>query len=308
MNFSSFFTNLNNIHPTIKFKVEWEKDNSLPFLDTLMTRKNGQLMFQVYRKPTNSNSYIHYFSVHDDSVKLAVISSMFLRAYRICDPAELSSEIDKIFSIFKDLAYPQWFIKKAQLKARKSFYNVNRNSVNNFSNCIALPFNPNLVPMKDVCNDSNINVTFNYPNTIGRKLIRNKPRQDVDGIGVYAVKCRHCPKVYIGETGKALKDRFYYHKRDIRVGNQNNSIFNHMLQEDHPVDINNPILVYKSQDPIERKVIESTLIQRIPNFNTSEGQYKINDVVGGILFKQLNHKGHIRQFMDNPNTPDPPGD
>ena len=33
LNFQEFFDKLNRLHPTIKFKYEWEVEGTLPFLD-----------------------------------------------------------------------------------------------------------------------------------------------------------------------------------------------------------------------------------------------------------------------------------
>ena len=52
-----------------------------------------------------------------------VISSIFLRAYRICSFQYLDKEI---LNIFKCLKYLEWFIKKAHLKARKTFYSESK--------------------------------------------------------------------------------------------------------------------------------------------------------------------------------------
>ena len=58
--FVNFFAQLNNLVPSINFKVEWEKDDCLPFLDVLVSRKNNVVGFKVYRKPTNCNLFIHF--------------------------------------------------------------------------------------------------------------------------------------------------------------------------------------------------------------------------------------------------------
>lgn len=306
-NFQSFFQNLNNAHPHIKFKVEWENNDCLPFLDTLITKRNDKLKFSVFRKPTNSNAYIHFFSVHDDTVKKSTISTMFLRALRICDPEFLQDEIDQIFSIFKELSYPRWFIQQALLKARKVYYSARDNNVKNMSKFVTLPYNPNISELKNVCRNSGVEVAYNYPKTIGKQLIVNKPKIDTEGFGVYAAKCMTCPKIYIGETGKSLKDRFYYHKRDVRVGNTSSSIFNHVAENNHRVDLEHPVLLFKSQNAIERKIVESTLIKKLPNFNNSEGQYKLNDIVNSLIFKKLVKHDNIGQILGQ-NNPHQPGD
>ena len=49
----SFFQHMNNSHPNIKFTMETEHNETLPFLDILIIRQSdGTLTTQVYRKPT----------------------------------------------------------------------------------------------------------------------------------------------------------------------------------------------------------------------------------------------------------------
>ena len=43
------------------------------------------LIFSIYRKPTNGENYLHYFSYSASQVKVGLAQSLFLRAYRICD-------------------------------------------------------------------------------------------------------------------------------------------------------------------------------------------------------------------------------
>ena len=104
--FDNFFSWLNSLHPCIKFKVEWEKHSQLPFLDVLIHKESSGLHFSVYRKATNSNVYIHYYSSHDKLIKKTVISGMF----------------EHIQRIFTELRYPEWFIHDAHMSARKDFF------------------------------------------------------------------------------------------------------------------------------------------------------------------------------------------
>ena len=121
---NSFLTGLNTLVPSIKFSLEVEIENKLPFLDVLVLRQERHFKFNVYRKPTNVNSYIHYYSNHHSSTKLMVFSSMFLRALRVCCPEFLEAELKNIRNISSVLKYPSHFIDKALDKAKKSFYGV----------------------------------------------------------------------------------------------------------------------------------------------------------------------------------------
>jgi hypothetical protein len=54
----------NSFYATTKFTVEREKDASIPFLDVKVTRKNGKVTTEVYRKPTDTGLYLQYDSNH----------------------------------------------------------------------------------------------------------------------------------------------------------------------------------------------------------------------------------------------------
>ena len=90
--FGSFLSNVNALSDSINFTVEWEEDGKIPFLDTLTHRLSSGFSFAVYRKPTHSGTYLHYFSRHSDQVKLSVLSSIYLCMYRLRDPIFNDSE------------------------------------------------------------------------------------------------------------------------------------------------------------------------------------------------------------------------
>ena len=114
----NFLSKLNCLVPSIKFKIEKENNNSLPFLDLLVIRNHHKPSFKIYRKPTHSNMYIHAYSSHSENIKLGTIVSLFLRAYRICDHQFIGQEINFIFDTFYQLGYNRQFIEKAHFKAR----------------------------------------------------------------------------------------------------------------------------------------------------------------------------------------------
>ena len=62
---TNFYNLLNSIDPHIKFTIEQELHEKLPFLDTIVTRNNGSLLINVYRKPTHTDRYLDYNSHHD---------------------------------------------------------------------------------------------------------------------------------------------------------------------------------------------------------------------------------------------------
>ena len=55
-------------------------------------------------------------------MKKGVLSGLFLRALRICSKSHLQSELDTLWAVFKQLGYPDFFIKQAVLSARCTFH------------------------------------------------------------------------------------------------------------------------------------------------------------------------------------------
>ena len=53
-----FLTHLNNLRPMIQFTMELEKEGALPFLDTLLTRKEGGTKVYTENPLTQIDTYI----------------------------------------------------------------------------------------------------------------------------------------------------------------------------------------------------------------------------------------------------------
>ena len=108
---------LNAVDPKIQFTLEKENHGSIPFLDTEIIRDGSQAKFKVYRKPTNREDYVHFFSGHNDRVKSGIVLGFFLRAMRICSKEYLEEEIQHIMSSFMKLKYPKGYLIRLRKKA-----------------------------------------------------------------------------------------------------------------------------------------------------------------------------------------------
>ena len=76
----ALLAHLNAHHPSIQFSIEREKDGKLPFMDVSVRRTpEGQLHFDVYRKPTHTGRYSQYTSNHLENVKKGVAMSLYNR-------------------------------------------------------------------------------------------------------------------------------------------------------------------------------------------------------------------------------------
>ena len=65
---NKFVDHLNSQNDSIKFTKEFEENNELPFLDTLVIRKHdGGIAHKVYRKKTHTEQFLHALSHHHPS-------------------------------------------------------------------------------------------------------------------------------------------------------------------------------------------------------------------------------------------------
>jgi hypothetical protein len=71
-----FLHHLNNVRPTIKFTMEVEANDTLPFLDVLVMKRDPKLTTKVYWKPTHTGCYLHFKFNHPHHTKRGVIDSL----------------------------------------------------------------------------------------------------------------------------------------------------------------------------------------------------------------------------------------
>ena len=74
--FQKLLTCLNSLHPSLKFNNEIETNNSLPFLNVLITKSNDKFIASVYRKPTFTGQYIHWNSFGSKQRKTNLIDTL----------------------------------------------------------------------------------------------------------------------------------------------------------------------------------------------------------------------------------------
>jgi hypothetical protein len=69
----------NNIHHKIKFTMEQKSLNKINYLDLTITREHNKLTFNIYRKPTTTDSIISSDSCHPNEDKKSAIKYLINR-------------------------------------------------------------------------------------------------------------------------------------------------------------------------------------------------------------------------------------
>ena len=129
---TEFHEHVNNIDPYIKFTIEKEENNQLPFLDIKIHRENnGSLSTTIYRKPTHTNQYLNFNSNHHLQHKRSVVRTLIHRAnHAITNETDKKEEIKYIKDILSANDYKKWMINIPPKKQSTQQTNSNNNGQN----------------------------------------------------------------------------------------------------------------------------------------------------------------------------------
>ena len=108
---------LNGIDKTnsIKFTHEPEKNGQIPFLDTLITRREDRsIKLLVYRKALHTDQYLSFQSHHPLQHKLAVIRTLLERSDSIVTEEDRKQEEGHVRTALYTSGYPDWAILKVK--------------------------------------------------------------------------------------------------------------------------------------------------------------------------------------------------
>jgi hypothetical protein len=101
--------------------MEIEEQGHLSFLDIDIYRKtDSSLGHKVYRKPTDTNLYLHQNSHHYPANKQSVLASLIHRAKTLCDEDYRTQKLEFLTSVFKDNGYSPQQIRRAMEPATRT--------------------------------------------------------------------------------------------------------------------------------------------------------------------------------------------
>ena len=109
-----FLNFLNRQHPNIKFTIEKEKNNQLPFLDILNDSSSNKLVTSVYRKPTYSGLLTNYNSFTSPNYEKGLIKTLIHGTFRInCTWSGFYYDILNLKSVLQKNEFPLKLIDKS---------------------------------------------------------------------------------------------------------------------------------------------------------------------------------------------------
>lgn len=217
----NFLDVLNGLHPSIHFTMELSKNDSIPFIGTLITKNGNTLESQVYRKPTNTGLLLHFQSHTDLRYKKCLIKTMVHRAKELSSTHQaFVDECRHLKSMFHHLSYPRSLVNciidrcdySCTLDAKTKSDEILR---------VSIPFkdqvSANMVKrqMRDLSSKIGIDVQPIYTSKKleqDLKLKEIKPRIVNQHSVVYCFKCDLCDSNYVGYTTRHLFQRIADHR------------------------------------------------------------------------------------------------
>ena len=97
----------------MSISFEKEVNGKSSFLDVEVSRQQGKFVTTVYRKPTCSGLYTHFYSLLATDYKVGMIYSLAYRCFKTC-PAwtRFHEELNFLEQVFLKNGYPLSFIDK----------------------------------------------------------------------------------------------------------------------------------------------------------------------------------------------------
>jgi hypothetical protein len=263
-----FLNHLNSLHSSIKFTMEIEENNQIPFLDVLVTRDKNQLRHTVYRKKTHSDRYLNAQSHHHPQQKRALMKTLFHRAETICDEDSKERELKHIKWALKCNGFSDRDIRFA----RKVRQHTEQQTYQKFA---CLPYVQGVTDrIRKILEKRNIGTRFTTEKKISQILPTPKDKLPLfQSEGIYKVECL-CGKCYIGQTGRSIQCRLKEHSRAIKqYDKEKSALAEHKFEDgDHTFDLEKTVVLAKTSKYHQRLIREAIEIRKNPNnFNRDQG-------------------------------------
>ena len=243
-NLQVFVNQLNTFHQSIKFTFEVETNNSLPYLDILLSKnmETNFIEYNIYRKDTSNYRYIPSDSYHPPQQKRAVFHSLIHRLLNT--PLSIDNYNKEVHTI-KDIAkFNGYQTKMIDDMIKKKKRNIQKNmrttlyknrvkenqqwksaTYTSYANDIHEAFKKN----------TNINISFSTNSNLKHLLGNPKTKlKTEDKSGIYEIPCDNCEKKYIGQTKIKIKTRFKEHLAHYKnKQSEKSAIAKHALSTGH---------------------------------------------------------------------------
>ena len=242
----SFLEFINSVDPSTKFDIEIESEQKLPFLDTVVSRVNGQQypVISTYVKPTDKGLFYNFASFVPSKYKGNLVGTLTYRAYKIASNYNIFNvDIQKIREKFRKNGFSISFVdncigtvlNRLVTPTPPPAVMVQRREV-----LLSLPF---LGPLSYIIKRRLQTLVHKYYPTVQLKVVFRRgyslrnlfsftdkfPLKCLSGV-VYSIHCKNCgpSQAYIGKTKNTLYERFYGSNGHLHPSSSKSALLRHM--------------------------------------------------------------------------------
>ena len=199
-------------------------------------------------------------------MKRGIVKCLYDRAKHLTTkPSVISDEKKHLSSVLVSNCYPSSFVRKL---AKTTRVTANQEPVQEFKSTAVLPYIKGVSEVLRRClQQQGIRTVFKSETTLRSHLVRPKDALEPtkqSGV-VYKIPCE-CGKVYIGETGRSMRERIKEHDRDIRLARtQTSAVSEHANETGHAPLWDKVKFIDRDPHWYTRRVKEAIHIRLHPN-------------------------------------------
>jgi len=224
------------MHTNLQFNPTLESNGHINFLDLTIIRRSIHLEIDIYRKPTTTDTTIHFTTIHSNEHKLAAYRHHIERMLNLpLKTVKQKREWSTILHIAQQNGFPPTVIRKLRHQIKHKTKHTTPHDSKNKKWATFTYFSPQICKVTKIFRNANIRIAYKCRNTIANLI---KPSRDHhipphNKWGIYQLTCNTCNLSYVGQTSRSLSIRFQEHIRYIRYNNPQSAYALHILQNQH---------------------------------------------------------------------------
>ena len=282
-----FMDYMNSKHENISFTDEIENNNSMAFLDVLVSRNDNSFSTSLYRKATFSGVFTNFYSFLSMQFKASLISTLLYRCYHLTSSSQLfHKEVERLREILAKNAYPLEFIDQCITsflnKQYKKKSTVATATVEPKTITVMLPFLGKVsleirnrlrkYVKKYVSNCCKLEVIFRSQRRLKSFFsFKDLLPTSLQSYIIYRYTCRTCNGSYIGKTDRHQTVRWCEHlkittmkRRPSKSKTEATAVYEHILSTGHlgSIDDFEVIARESTRNDFFLRVKESLLIKK----------------------------------------------
>ena len=220
----AFLEFLNRQHSNIKFTLEKETNNKLPFLDVLIEKIGWGVKTSIYKKPTDTGLLTNFNSFVCFKYKIGLIKTLVDRIFKINSSWEgFSTDINNVSEILEKNSFPSKQISQNIKTTLNNKIQPTENVKKDKDQCryFKLPFVGNFSSYTDkriksiiekYCKPgTEIKIAFTSSKISSYFSPKDKKLKDLQSHVVYLFTCAGCISTYVGHTARHFTTRIREH-------------------------------------------------------------------------------------------------